>query len=948
MNLDRLLLPSCAVGLLVGVGVSPREANAAESGRPNPEVVESITVTGSRIERDGFEAPTPVTVLSSDELAMRSPSNIPDALNQLPQFLGSNNQFQNQTTRGDSPRSGNYLNLRALTPARLLVLQDGRRLPPTSATGAVAGAVDTNLIPQLLVERVDVVTGGASAAYGSDAISGVVNFVIDKDFEGLKGLAQGGISSRGDNESYRAALAGGLPLGRLHLLGSIEHYRNDGIAAKSDRRYGGDLCIAQGAGTQEIPLRGYCDVRYGNVAFGGLVLGGPLDYMQFLPDGQLAPFDRGTPIPGSLNQLGGDGAHFSPEMLTFASALETTQTYGRASFDFTDSINGYLEGTYVEASNWDTPVLDARTGPITTIYRENAYLSDAARAALGTDPSFRISRMLRDWGAKDTRAENRAVTLAAGLAGDIDATTHWDVSYSHGRTVLDGSVREGNIERYYASIDAITHPVTGEVVCRVTVTNPGRMDDCVPMNILGEGSPSQASIDYVRGLSEFRAINELDSLAANFSMQPFNSWAGPVSLAIGAEYREQSLRQTSNSDPAVGPDFTGIRGGTGTTRWFSTNVGLAEGDVNVKEAYLETVIPLAKDLPFADSLDLNAAYRYTDYSTSGEVGAWKLGVTYSPMPDLRIRATRSRDIRAPTLFNLFASRQSTSIPLSDPHTNQLRSSISVTEGNRDLKPEEADTTAVGIVYSPSWLDGLTFSVDYYDIKINDAIASPYLYWQIVDLCHASNGASPLCAQVIRPLPYSDRSPENFPTEVRLLNLNVAELSTRGLDLEVSYRTTLGAGDVTARALATYMDSYVQQLAPDQPAREYAGTHDLGVSNFGVLPKWRGNVSLNYARGPFNLNIQERYVGGLKRSTWQFVYEDNDVPAVFYTDLSMSYDFEHGSGNRVQMFLTINNLFDKMPPFVPERSQAPGIDYPGLRVIHDIVGTMFTAGFRLNF
>ncbi|WCT74141.1 TonB-dependent receptor [Sphingomonas naphthae] len=919
----------------------------AEAADPTPA---EIVVTGSRIGRAGFEAPTPVTVLSADSLAQKAPTSLPDALTQLPQFQAGISAAQERVTGSGRVRGGNYLNLRALGPQRVLVLQDGNRLTPTGNNGGT----DANLIPQMLVDRIDVVTGGASAAYGSDAVSGVVNFVINDRLKGLKLLAQGGISSRGDNKNYRVGAAYGTSFAddRLHVVLSAEHFSSEGINQRSDRKSANKLITLTGAGTAASPYSYVANTHYSTTAYGGYINNGPLAGRQFLANGQTGTFVAGPSTGRAGLSIGGDGAFFDPACCTLIAKVRTYQTFGRVTYDVADDTKIFVQGAYNYGKNFDHPIPDFKLGSAITVFRDNAYLNQnltaAELATLGTTPSFTIARLFTEWGPGKILQRAKSFDGRIGIEGSLgDSGIKYDASYSYGRSNFFASALEGDNRRFFAAADAVRN-AAGNIVCRITVTNPGLMDDCVPLNTMGVGTASAAAIAYVRRQSEWTAINKMQVANFNVSAEPFSTWAGPVSIAVGGEYRRQSLHQTSNSDPAVPVNFTGIRGvPAGTPQFFLNNVGIASGRYTVKEAYGEIVVPLAKDSVIGRSLELNGAVRYTDYSTSGTVTTWKAGLTYEPIEPIRLRGTVSEDIRAPTLFELFSGQTFRLVPLSDPLTNTFGTLPVVSGGNPNLQPERARTYTAGIVLKPPFIPGLQASVDFYSIKIDDAIATPFQAFQLLDLCAASGYTSPLCASIERPLGVSNPAAANFPTRIFINNINVSTFKTRGLDLELSYRRRLGEGNFTFRALGTRLLKFSSRPSPSSAEINYVGNadfQDTGANSY-PLPKWRANFEVGYTLGGFAVSVQERLLGKVDRSKLQ-VYTDQKIPTIVYTDLTLSYDLEKTALGDAQVFLTVNNLTDTKPPLFSV-SNSPGLAVPTLRSAYDIIGTQFTLGVKLK-
>jgi iron complex outermembrane receptor protein len=941
---QRALLAGCAISAISTA--SPALAQDAAQAS-----IEEVVVTGSLVMRNGNQAPTPVTVIDTTALQQAAPSNIPDGLNQLPQFSGSRSQTQNpQNGTAGSPAAGNYLNLRNLGIVRSLILVDGQRVPPTS----FEGTVDTNVLPQALVQRVDVVTAGASATYGSDAVSGVVNFVLDKKFTGFKGSVQGGVSQSDDDNSYRVSLAAGRGFlgGRGHVILSAEHYLSDGIKLKADRPLYDQQFIAYGNGTT-VPYRYLANARQNNASAGGVILTGPLAQQKFNSDGTLSPYDRGSLTPIGGIQIGGDGGLALNSSLV--GSLRTDQAFGRVSYDLTDTISAYAQVIYGESRNrYAHNGADNRFGNL-TIFSGNAFLRPEQQAALtaaGT-ASFTMGRDGFEQGRKTVDILNDSLSVMAGLDGKFGGDWSWRLNYAGGQSIMRAKhTRNPENPHYFAAIDAVRDP-SGAIVCRVTLTNPGLYPGCVPLNILGADRASKEALEYSFGAdSQYDARNEQHDVAFTVTGPIFKLPAGEVNLAGGIEYRTQSLEMRSNADPAIPPLTTGIRGyPLGAGRFGNTNQGQSKGDQTVREAFGEIVVPLLKDLPGIENLEFNGAARVTDYKTSGRVETWKAGLSYSPIKDLRIRATRSRDIRAPTLNELFAGTLFSSAAVTDLHTGQTVTTSSSTSGNPDLVPEVGSTTTVGLVYQPAWFSGFTASIDYYDIKIRDAIAtrSPP---QLQQDCEDSNGTGPACAFLIRPLPFSDRSPANALQRTLLVPFNQSSAYTHGIDFDAGYRFPMSNvladsnAILTLRLLANYSPSYKTLETATSPVQQRAG---LGgdLNNSTGNPKLRTTLSANWQAGPLTINLQQRFIGKMVRSYVSNIkYEDNSLKSITYYNLSGSYKFEI-AGRKLEAFANINNLLDKDPPIVPYTAE-PGLRYPTLQGLYDVVGRYYTGGLRFSF
>ncbi|MEJ8569691.1 TonB-dependent receptor plug domain-containing protein [Elongatibacter sediminis] len=910
--------------------------------------LEEVIVTGSRVGRySAFETPTPVTAVTDEQLSRAAPAGIADGLNQLPQFSGSISSRKGDQLGTDEPQIGNYLNLRNVGPIRTLILLDGRRVPPTSFNGAV----DVNTLPQLLVERVEVVTAGASAVYGADAVAGVVNYVLDDDFTGVKGVAQMGTSGESDGDTWRIGLAGGAELmdGRMHVLFSVEASDDDGIMSKNDRPEWGPQPLIVGAGTPDNPFVQITDARMNYWTRGGIIASGPLAGNIFAPGGQAVAMDRGIISPTPSFSIGGDGVHWRPTSLH--GSVETQSAFGRVSFDFTDDITGFVQvnlgksETYYQAHELFVP------GPQMTIFSGNPFLAPEVQSVLddtGTE-SFRMARLLGDIGYTAVNSENEAWNITAGLSGSFGGNWEWNAYYTHGEADFDVGTDEYSPVRLAAALDAVRDPATGDIVCRVTLTNPGQHPGCAPINLFGEGSASQQAKDYILWTVMYGSTNELDEVGFDVGGELFEGWAGPIAGVFGASYRDQSISQYSTADPTQPPNSTGIRGVWTTLPSSVTNVGVAGGGYDVTEAFVETVVPLWSD-DGGNSLEFNGAFRYADYSTSGGEETWKAGLVYQPVEDLRFRITRSRDIRAATHSELFSGEAFGVAGVADPLTGVVDVTLERRGGNSELSPEIGDTLTYGVILQPRWAPGFTLSVDYYDLEITDAITSVEPQTAL-NVCHDSGGTDPLCALIDRPISHTDTSPANFPISVSLQPINIGKLRTKGIDLDALYTRELGSGVLSLRLVANYLKSFERNNGAGAPTVEYAGVVGLGSvggRGFG-LPRWRGNLQATWAGEKWTLFAQHRYIHSMTRS-------GGDLPAVFldglaevgaesYTDFTFEYAVPQWGAN---LFLSINNAFDNRPPVIAPENYNPGVSYPTARKVYDIMGRYYVAGVRMNF
>lgn len=926
----------CASTAIVACGVALScSAAAQQAAGEQAATEEAIVVTGSRIARTGFTTPTPVTILSSADLAKSSPSTISEALRTLPALTNTSGTQRNSGSTGGGQ---SFLNLRGLGASRTLTLIDGHRFVSTNITGSV----DANLIPGALVERVDLVTGGASAAYGSDAVAGVVNFVLNTHYTGVKGQVQYGLSSHDDNHEYLATLTAGTGFagGRGHLVVSGEYFKNTGVAGNArDWARAGYQIITNptGAGTVDNPSQ----ILAGNVrlvtSYGGLILNGnggtpaanaSFRGITFAPGGGVTAFNFGS-LTSIGTQVGGDGVD-NGIIQQINRPLERKTIFAHALFEVAPKWEIFAEGSYAEVHS------DYINGPnvhnssaaqtaYITVQRDNAYLPVSLRNQMTSAgvTSLTMTRWDLEDGLTHTDNLNKTTRLLGGFSGRLGGSWKIDGYFQWGENRNTNIVKNTNkIANFAQAVDAVVNPANNQIVCRSTLTNP--TSGCVPFNPFGVGSPSAASLAYVNGDSPAFIRTSQQVAALNISGEPFSTWAGPVSLAVGGEYRRETANVTSD-DLSVANGYK-----IGNQQPWS-------GAYTIREGYAETVVPLARDIMLLRKLDLNAAVRLTDYSTSGTVTTWKAGVNYTPIEDIRFRLTRSRDIRAPNLNELFSRGRQNVSTVRDPFKgNATVSNVSsLTTGNPALTPEIANTLTYGVVLSPRAVPGLQLSVDYYDITIDGAIAT--ITDQVaLDQCYA--GVTNLCS-------LSSRDAAGNLTFFRSAPINYSRLKTSGIDIEASYRVPLEKlitswnGRLMLRAVANRVNSYVTS-APGLVTRDIAG------SIVDSQPKWRGQALIDYLNGPFNATLIGRYVGGgtydVSRTPAQLGYQNVADYAVFDGQVSFKLP---ALGKEGQIYLNVRNLFDRSPRIAPLAGNLAIDTNPFL---YDTVGRMFRLGIKAGF
>ena len=977
-------------------------ANAAQAQQT---ATEQVTVTGTRIE-NGSSMPTPTTVVSLDQLNTQNPISIPEALAQLPMFaptLGTTSHIEPNGRGFGTPT--NNLNVHGLGVIRTLILMDGNRVPGTFYDTTV----NVDMLPQMLVQRVDVVTGGASAVYGSDAVGGVVNYVLDHNFVGFKAQAQAGISTYGDATTSRVGFAAGMPLlnGKGHFEVSAEYFIRDSIPDATARPYGDPAhsCQTTGSNTSSTnPQVMSCGIHQPNTSPFGLIASGPLKGLQFSSDGKaIIAFNPGTTTGTSNANIGGDGGVLHNESLLPAD--HNGQAYGRFDYDITNDLSFWADArwgsSYTAGASQGYTNTDAQY-PI-WLYSDNAYFTSAQRAALfptGTN-AVNIGRFDNDLMRQlNIKQATNTEAVSVGLKGKTFGDFSWDLHYTHGQNAVTlTTINNMNSARFYAALDAVVDPATGNTVCRTSITSPGAFPGCQPLNILGQNQSSAASQQYVFGNTSWQAKNKMDDFTANLTGTVMEGWAGPIKTALGLEYRHQALKVITSDPNGVTFNPQGLRlapdgtyGSAGTINfgnpaagdqmssfpssdlaWFKEVQSGAVGGEDIAEADIELDVPLLKDLPFAQLVALNAAYRYTSYSTSGtalagqvsskfSANTYKVGLEWMVNDAVRLRASTSRDMRAPTLWDLYQQQVITSSGITDSRytdpaapagANTVGTNVSgpvntVTGGNPALKPENSINNTLGVVFTPSFLPGLTASVDYYHVKIGNAISSVGGNSQAAyNLCLESNLTSPYCNLIQRPLGYLNTAAANFPTQIISLNQNIAAQARGGFDTEIGYTSDLSSwagmdGFMNIRLLWNRQEVSSTVSTP-------GGLYTNNVNTFNT-PRDRANLSVGYSGDGFSATIteqfiaQQNWIGTTLPWTTRFINQP-PVPDYWLTGIALTKDFTL-EDQTVQAFLNINNLFDNDGPITGGFNGSPGMLYP-TPTYADIIGRYFTLGFRVR-
>lgn len=938
--------------MIAGLAVTAAAAQPAwaqsETSTTDPEAsaVADIVVTGSRIRRPNIEASTPVNVVDAQEIENIGVTNLIDAMARQPQVgLGSSAASTTNTVAGQGLAT---LNLRNLGASRTLVLVNGRR---HVAGSSGTSAVDVNTISKTTIARVDTVTGGSSAVYGADAVAGVVNFITKQDFDGIAAQAQYG-SADGPSTYYGSVAVGrNFNDDRTNIMAAATYDKSEGLY-RHQRDYAMDAINYIPNPNKKSPndgLPSFIMARnvYTNITNNTYTpvivtpIGGNAGYsLTFSPDGKLIPFDRGQIVvdgAGREQKLSIGGAGFKPSEDSLRTPVER---YGgelqlRHQFqpmnDYITELNLFAEGKYfhTEASSHNTNGTFAHDVPgmgVGNAYRiqaDNAYLPSDLRAILtGAGAKyFDITRNDRDFGLRTYESVYDTTRFVTGFDGAFSNGWRFETYFNYGQTKSEFTNFDRLQREFYESIDAIN--LNGQIVCR---SEEARARGCQPLNLFGAGVASQEAIDYsyihtVRN-DVGRQWNAVATVNGELFSYPslFSGTSLPVAFAAGVEWRKEYAR--------VVPDERSQK-----ALIFQNTQQITEGKYESKEIFGELNLPLMADVPFVQYLDLTASYRYQDYTTTGGDSSYGVGLEWTVNRDIRFRGNFAKAVRSPNINELFgggsegfsqvedpcdatrvnlgsfpANRKANcaALGLSPDFVQSSGTKAVVSQGNPDLNPENGETLTLGVVLTPSFLPGLAITVDHYDIKISDVIAS--LGWRnIINNCVDSPTLdNPFCGSMTRT---ADGNVGRVLNQV----LNVAEYTNSGWDVTASYRTDLAKlglpdyGSLSFNAAAGFLEDLTYDPVPGDPSvrDEQAGE----IPN----PKRRMNFRVSWDYDRVSLSYANQYLSSMVRSNQDPVgaYEPYKAPSWLTHDLRAEYRFD-----KFSVFAGVNNFTDEAPPQTP--------------------------------
>lgn len=955
---------------------APQTADRGETD--DTRTLDRMVVTGSRIARPELEQPMPISVVQMED-ALRFGSNDLYSILQQNPAMGIGNSLSSSVTGFDAGAS--FLNLRNLGTNRSLTLIDGKRRVSSSARSS---AVDIGTIPLGMIDRVEIVTGGAAAVYGADAVTGAVNIITKKDIEETTLSVTGGLSEQGDASQRMVSLSTGFKFaddrGRVTI---------GGMWTRTDPLYMYDrypptwqpFNLANPANTgandgiyDTVTLYNYRQHYYAYEPnfWLGTVNGQDVNTRYMLENGgTVRPMYHDVYYSSGIAQFatgnGGDGRNLT-DHYQLRGGNESASVMGRVEFDFSDSVTwaGWFDyaktdydGDYypwrddTRATFFSVPGLSGGGGAVAHL--DNPFLPDSIRSVMQQYglTQLNIDRTYGNFPVMTMDHHRKTFTIGTEISGDITDYIGWSAFYQYGK--VTDHVVDGNLpyrSHWLAARDVIS--VNGQPVCR---DEAARAAGCVPLNIFSTAPASKALVDYVMGdRHEYRETTQ-QLAGAEISGSAFHLPAGDLQFAAGLEYRKDTL--VNRDDPLAIAGELAYGGGIALRSQLDV-------ETDVKEVYAEAMAPLLADKPFAKRLDFEAAYRYSDYSTVGGTNAWKYGLVWEPIEGLAFRGVRSRSVRTPNFGELYepisethqgsisdpcmvanyyasptraANCAASGVPV--PFVDPKLGPVTTSGGNPDLQPEISNSTTFGVVWRPARNFDLT--VDYWNIDIDDVIYT-LSYLQIMNLCvDLPSTDNPYCAAVTRN--HDDQNvnptvgialPLGAGVTVKAQTANIARMNARGIDVGANWSFAAGPGRLGFRLAGTYLIKQVLETTPGVPAG------DQLVDGAYTSPNVRANLTTTYDVGNVGVALSTRYWGhgkGDVNATSDEQYDNNDVPSRTYYDLSGRYGFGKHVFN-----LSVNNLFDTKPPQM-------GFGEPGIYAnsnVYDLVGRYYSLNYTFKF
>ncbi|MFT5676105.1 MAG: iron complex outermembrane receptor protein [Paraglaciecola sp.] len=948
----RLAMAFGAVSALSSTGVNAQEA-AAEAEAD----VEKISVTGSRIRRADFSSNAPVASIGAEQFALTATVNTESLLNTLPQVVPGLDRTSNNPGNGTAT-----IDLRGLGTNRTLVLINGTRAVPTTA----GGTVDINSIPTALIKDVEVLTGGASAVYGSDAVAGVVNFILKDDFEGVEVSAGYETTEEGDADIFSLdfTVGGNFADDKGNAVLNFSFTQRDELF-QGDRDFASVAQFDDGNGGLEpggssgVPGTSIFAGALGEFSPDsfGITFGANGAARPFVTSGQVNDFYNYAPVnyiqlPQERHQITALG-HYE--------ISDNAEIYGRAMF--TDSrVPSQLAATPIfqtsEFSLDNSPFLDTATQQL---------LSDSFGSGVDTDgdgiddtATAFVRRRMLEVGERRSEDAFNSFQLQAGLRGTFgDSNWDYDTYYQTGK-VTNSTAQLGNINRDRFDQALLLASEGGNVIvgadgptCADSSFN-GSTVECSPMNIFGAGNISQNAADFVKTAVAANAVFDQKLFSASISGDTdgmFELPGGPVGIAAGYEHRSESFEFLPSQDLAAG-----------TIAGFNGAPALA-GQYSVAEFFVEAYLPILDGVAFADSLDLELAYRSADYSTAGSVDSYKIAGSWAPIEELRFRAGFNTAVRAPNIGELFAPAgegfpgaadpcsssgmpddagatlealciatgvpaDSVFTPAIDPASGQVRS---VGGGNPDLVQEEADTITIGLVATP--FENFTFSLDYFDIEITNAVSGIGTN-NILDTCYnkPAGGLGSLFCDLV------NRRPDGNIDFVADSSANAASINLSGFDLIASYDVEMEGGTLSVNYLGTVTDENNSQAFAGNDIIECAG--NFGANCGEPIAEYKHRMTFMWTADDYTAQLAWRYIGEVDDDDLDTDYSVDQIDGFNYLEASGTYYIS----DNYRVTVGIDNLLNEEPPIIGDNDEQSNT-YPAT---YDVFGRTYYAKFTASF
>lgn len=939
----------------------PVPSQDASDGAAQPAMGDTIHVTGSRIARPELDNPMPINVIDMEIYEKLGVPHPYDALQQDPAIspgIGLSNSYGSAGDAGIQTVS-----LRNMGTSRTLTLVDGkRRVPGSSGTAAV----DLNMISPALIERIEVVTGGAAAIYGADAVTGVVNVITKDSVEGLHLNATTGISRYGDAARTTVSLATGGEFddGRGSFTMGGSWSKSDPFYS-GDRPFSRDRILFQANPLNTGPNDGVADtimIKDFRQLFVGYQ---PTFYRQendtvYVVD-PIANVVRtpigGTQITGGPTGFwsGGEGGQLEDKRM-LRTQLEALTVSAKVKYELAPDIalrarfdygrTNYLSSTSVFRQDFRANTMNNFGGDVARL--DNPYTPSALSDYMIANDltSLNISRAYYNFPRIETGHTYESFTIDQGLEGWLTDSLQWNAFFQYGRTTDDMQLTNTPIaSRYVASRDAVTDPASGQVVCR---DEAARAAGCIPLNIFTQDplTPEQKDWLLTTRTMDYEITQKI--FGASVFGSAFALPYGDVSIAAGAERRIEAVDR--RDDP---------RAASGDVAYFGLvgPIPSMKASQTVTEGYGEVVVPLLRDLPLIRRLEVEGAYRYSHYDdTFGGTSTWKAGASWEPISGLTFRGVRSRSVRAPNFGELYGPQTSSSsgspadtcmgvayhltptraanckaLGIDAPLPYNQLGPLIISGGNPDLEPETSNSLTLGAVLRPRFLPGLEATVDYWDIDIANVIAA-FGSADVFRLCTDLPTIDNVFCQS------TERDPvTGLATVQRTFLVNAQQLKRRGIDFGVHYRTPLGNGQLGLSLRGSYLLEAMTRTTPGIEAGDVISTGHY------ANPRLKGTMIVNYETDNFDVVLNSRFISSARYAVGRTVTDESypnnldRIAPVLYNDLSAGYRIN----DQLRLAIGVQNIFDIKPKEIPAIQYGGGGNY-------DTVGRYFFTSASIQF